>query len=294
MDTRSDVKEFLVSRRAKITPEQAGLPRGGTRRVAGLRRSEVASLAGMSVEYYSKLERGDLSGASASVLGSIARALQLDDAERAHLFDLARIADGTSAIERPTRRRSSRQASPRPGLQHVLDAFTEGPAFICNGRMDLLATNVLARAFYADVFANPDNRANLARFAFLDPAADRFYADWSSTADITVAMLRTEAGRDAHDRDLHDLIGELSTRSDEFAARWGAHDVRHHGTGAKHFHHQVVGDLDLTYEVLALVAEPGLTVTVYTAEPASPSSEALRLLASWAASAQPTDHDVRP
>jgi transcriptional regulator with XRE-family HTH domain len=288
VDNRVEVREFLVSRRAKVTPEQAGLPAGGRRRVPGLRRSEVAGLAGMSVEYYSKLERGSLAGASASVLGSIARALQLDDAERAHLFDLARAADGTSAIERPSRRRS-RPAPPRASLQRVLDAVTDGPAFTCNGRMDILATNALARAFYDDLFANPDNRANLARFAFLDPASRDFYADWGATADITVAMLRTEAGRDPHDRDLHDLVGELSTRSEEFATRWGTHDVRHHGTGAKHFHHRVVGDLDLTYEVLALVAEPGLTITIYTAEPATTSHEALGLLASWAATTARTD-----
>ena len=282
MDNRREVKDFLVSRRAKITPEQAGFPAGGTRRVPGLRRSEVATLAGLSVEYYSKLERGAIAGASASVLGAIARALQLDEAERAHLFDLARAADGTSAIERPARRRS-RQPTPRESLQWVLDAVTHAPAFITNGRMDILATNTLARAFYDDVFANPDNRVNLARFAFLDLAAQRFYADWNATADITVAMLRTEAGRDPHDRELHDLVGELSTRSDQFATRWGTHNVRHHGTGTKHFHHAFVGDLDLTYEVLALVAEPGLSLTVYTAEPASASEDALRLLASWAA-----------
>lgn len=283
VDNRREVRDFLVSRRANVSPERAGLPPGGARRVPGLRRSEVAALAGMSVEYYAKLERGNLAGASPSVLGAIARALQLDDAERAHLFDLARAADGTDAIERPARRRS-RPASLRVSLQWVLDAVAHGPAFVCNGRMDVLATNALARAFYDDLFANSDNRANLARFAFLDPAARRFYADWGSTADITVAMLRTEAGRDPRDRDLHDLVGELSTRSDGFAARWGAHDVRHHGTGAKHFRHAVVGELDLTYEVLGFVAEPGLTLTVYTAEPGSPSDEALRLLASWAAS----------
>lgn len=159
--------------------------------------------------------------------------------------------------------------------------------------MDILATNTLARAFYDDLYANPDNRANFARFAFLDPAAQRFYVDWDTAADITVAMLRTEAGRDPHDRDLHDLVGELSTRSDQFATRWGAHDVRHHGTGAKRFHHAVVGDLDLAYEVLALVAEPGLTLTIYTAEPASPSEDGLRLLASWAASADLGTQDKR-
>jgi transcriptional regulator with XRE-family HTH domain len=294
MDNRREVKDFLVSRRATITPEQTGLPAGGTRRVPGLRRSEVATLAGLSVEYYSKLERGAIAGASAPVLGAIARALQLDDAERAHLFDLARAADGTSAIERPIRRRS-RPATPRVSLQWVLDAVTHGPAFITNGRMDILATNAMARAFYDDVFANPDNRANLARFAFLDPTALRFYADWSATADITVAMLRTEAGRDPHDRDVHDLVGELSTRSDQFATRWGAHNVRHHGTGAKRFHHAAIGDVDLTYEVLALVAEPGLSLTIYTAEPASASEDGLHLLASWAAtSIQDPEAAARP
>ena len=280
-----------MSRRAKVSPERACIRGGGPRRVPGLRRSEVAALAGMSVEYYSKLERGALAGASASVLAAVARALQLDDAERAHLFDLARAADGTVAVERPGRRHS-RPAPARPSVQRVLDACTQGPAFVCNGRMDILATNALARAFYDDVFADPDNRSNLARFAFLDAAAQRFYADWGSAADITVAMLRTEAGRDPHDRDLHDLIGELSTRSDEFATRWGAHNVRQHGSGAKHFRHAVVGELDLTYEVLALIAEPGLTVTFYTAEPASPSDEALRLLASWAASSPQAQRDV--
>lgn len=283
VDNRREVRDFLVSRRANVTPEQVGLPAGANRRVPGLRRSEVAALAGMSVEYYAKLERGALAGASAGVLAAIARALRLDDAERAHLFDLARTADGTGALERPSRR-SSRRAAPRASLQWLLDAVTGGPAFVRNGRMDIVAVNPLARAFYNDVFADPRHRANLARFTFLDPAAERFYPDWDLAADISVAILRTEAGRDPRDKDLHDLVGELSTRSDGFRTRWGAHDVRHHGTGTKRFHHAVVGDLELAYEGLELVAEPGLTLTVYTAEPASPSDDALRVLASWAAS----------
>src|SRR6185437_4793251 len=282
VDNRAEVREFLISRRAKITPEQAGLPAGSNRRVPGLRRSEVAALAGVSIEYYSKLERGSIAGVSASVLDAIARALHLDDAERAHLFDLAKAADGTSALERP-RRRAAKQWKTRPGLQWILDSISEGPAFVRNGRMDLLAANSLARAFYHDVYADPQRPPNLARFTFLDRAARRFYPDWDQAAEITVAILRTEAGRNPHDKDLHDLIGELSTLSEEFRKRWGAYDVRHHGAGAKRFHHPVVGELTLAYEGLEMVAEPGLTLSVYAAEPGSPSEQALRLLASWAA-----------
>ncbi|RSM45756.1 XRE family transcriptional regulator [Amycolatopsis balhimycina DSM 5908] len=280
MDNRQEVREFLVSRRARITPEQAGLPTASNRRVPGLRRSEVAALADVSVEYYAKLERGNLAGASPSVLDSVARALRLDDAERAHLLALARAADGTSAI---LRRPKGKQWSPHRSLQWVLDAVTEGPAFVRNGRMDLLAANRLARAFYSEVYASPQQPPNLARFQFLDPAARRFYPDWGFFADVCVEIVHIEAGRNPHDKGLHDLVGELSTRSDEFRTRWGARNVRHHGTGSKTFHHPVVGDLTLAYEGLELTAEPGLTLTVYTAEPDSPSDEALRLLSSWAA-----------
>jgi transcriptional regulator with XRE-family HTH domain len=283
MESHQEVREFLQSRRAKVTPDQAGLPTGGARRVAGLRRSEVAALAGMSVEYYAKLERGALAGASAGVLDSLARALQLDDAEREHLFDLARAADGTSALARP-RRRAARSWTVRPSLQWALDAVTAGPAFVRNGRLDLLAANRLARIFFDEVYTNPQSPPNLARYAFLDSASRRFYPDWDQIADITVAILRTEAGREPHDKDLHDLIGELSTRSDEFRPRWAAHNVRHHGSGAKNYHHHLAGDLTLAYESLEMAAEPGLTLTIYTAEPGSSSEEGLRLLASWAAS----------
>lgn len=283
MDNQQEVREFLTSRRAKITPEQAGLPSGTRRRVPGLRRSEVAALADMSVEYYAKLERGNLAGVSPAVLEAVARALRLDEAERAHLLHLAQAADGSDALTRPRRRRSSRHWTPHPSLQWTLDAVTAGPAFVRNGRMDLLAVNPLARAFYSDVYATPRNQENLARFAFLDPASRRFYPDWELAADVTVAILRTEAGRNPHDKDLHDLVGELSTRDDEFRTRWGAHNVRHHGTGTKCFHHAVIGELTLAFEGLEMAAEPGLTLTIYTAEPGSPSEAGLRLLASWAA-----------
>ncbi|WP_018655643.1 helix-turn-helix transcriptional regulator [Actinomadura flavalba] len=283
MDNREEVREFLTSRRAKITPERAGLPTGSRRRVPGLRRSEVAALADMSVEYYAKLERGSLAGVSPAVLEALARALRLDDAERAHLLNLAQAADGSDSLTRPRRRRGTDRWRPHPSLQWTLDAVTAGPAFVRNGRMDVLAVNGLARAFYADVYAAPGNQANLARFTFLDPASRRFHPDWDRAADVAVAILRTEAGRNPYDKDLHDLVGELSTRSDAFRTRWGTHDVRHHGTGTKHFHHHAVGDLTLAYEGLEMAAEPGLTLTIYTAEPGSPSEEALRLLASLAA-----------
>ncbi|MFF7364176.1 helix-turn-helix domain-containing protein [Streptomyces sp. NPDC008125] len=282
MDNREEVREFLTSRRAKITPERAGLPGGSRRRVPGLRRSEVAALADMSVEYYAKLERGNLAGASPAVLESVARALHLDDAERAHLLHLAQAADGSDVLTRP-RRRTGRRWSPHPSLQWTLDAITAGPAVVCNGRADILAANPLGRAFYGELLANPDNRGNLARFNFLDPASRSFYPDWELFGDMAVAILRREAGRDPHDKDLHDLVGELSTRSEDFRTRWGAHDVRRHGTGTKRFCHPVVGGLTLAYEVLELAAEPGLTMTVYTAEPGSPSEEGLRLLACWTA-----------
>ncbi|MGW7259527.1 helix-turn-helix transcriptional regulator [Streptomyces sp. NPDC054834] len=291
MDNQAEVREFLTSRRAKITPEQAGLPSSRRRRVPGLRRSEVAALADVSVEYYSKLERGHLTGASPAVLEAVARALQLDDAERAHLLNLAQAADGSAALTRP-RRRTARPWTPHRSLQWVLDAVTAGPAFVRNGRMDILAGNQLAHAFYADVYAAHHNQENLARFNFLDPASRRFYPDWNEAADIAVAILRTEAGRNPHDKDLHDLVGELSTRSDEFRTRWGAHNVRHHGTGTKRFHHHTVGELTLAYEGLEMAAEPGLTLTIYTAEPGSPSEEGLRLLATWAAT-QEADTSAR-
>ncbi|MER6163085.1 helix-turn-helix transcriptional regulator [Streptomyces violaceorubidus] len=284
MDNRAEVREFLTSRRARITPERVGLPSGTRRRVPGLRRSEVAALADMSVEYYAKLERGNLSGVSPAVLEALVRALQLDDAERAHLVNLARAADGSDTLTRPrSRRRTRDQWTPHRSLQWTLDAITAGPAFVRNGRMDVLAANELFRALHADLYATPGNQENLARFNFLDPASRRFYPDWDTFADVAVAILRTEAGRNPHDKDLHDLVGELCTRSDEFRTRWGAHNVRHHGTGTKHFHHHAVGDLTLAFEGLEPAAAPGLTLTVYTAEPGSASEEGLRLLASWAA-----------
>jgi len=282
MDNRADVREFLMSRRAKVTPEQVGLPAGTGRRVAGLRRSEVAMLADVSVEYYAKLERGAIAGVSAGVLDAVARALQLDDTERAHLFDLARAADGIPSSGRP-RRRATPSPAARPSLHWALEAFTDGVAVVRNAQSDVIAFNALGRAFYSPLIGDGGRTPNLARFQFLDPASRDFYPDWDLFADMCVAMMRAEAGRDPHNPALQDLVGELSTRSDTFRRVWGAHDVRTHGAGTKRFHHPVVGELTLAYEEFAITAEPGHVLLVYTAEPGSPSAERLRLLASWAA-----------
>jgi len=282
MDGRAEIRDFLTTRRARITPDRAGLPAYGTnRRVSGLRREEVALLAGVSVDYYTRLERGNLAGVSDGVLDALARALQLDEAERTHLFDLARTANTPDRVARGRRRPSG---PIRPELQRLLDAMTMAPAYVRNGRLDVLAANPLGRAVFAPVF---DSTAaappNLARFVFLAPAAREFYLDWERHAGDTVALLRAEAGRDPYDRALTDLVGELSTRSEPFRAWWAAHDVRLHRTGVKRLRHPVVGELTLTYEGLDLTADRGLRLNAYTAEAAGPSQQRLDLLASWSA-----------
>ncbi|HJB09419.1 MAG TPA: helix-turn-helix transcriptional regulator [Candidatus Brachybacterium merdavium] len=278
MDHRAEVREFLTSRRARITPEQAGLlAYGGNRRVQGLRREEVAMLAGVSVDYYIRLERGNLSGASGSVLEALARALQLDAAEQEHLFSLAR-----SAAKGPARRRTP-PAAVRPTIQHVLDAISDAPAWVRNGRHDIVAMNRMGRALYSPVLENPRRPANTARFVYLDPAALDFFVDWDQVANDAAAMLRLEAGRTPHDRELIELVGELSTRSDIFRQRWASHDVQFHRSGRKRLRHPIVGRLDLDYESMELPAEPGLALIVYTAAPGSSTADALTMLASWSA-----------
>ncbi|MET8787639.1 helix-turn-helix transcriptional regulator [Streptomyces sp. NPDC004589] len=279
--TAAEVREFLSTRRARITPEQAGLPiYGGNRRVAGLRREEVALLAGMSVDYYVRLERGNLSGASESVLDALAHALQLDEAERTYLYDLARAA--TPAGRRP----AVTTSRVRPTILRMLDSMTGVPAYVRNGRFDILAANMLGRALYAPVFDSPlfvqRGPVNTARFLFLDSAGQDFWADWDKGADDSVAFLRTETGRAPHDKALTDLIGELTTKSDEFARRWARHDVKFHRSGVKRLRHPLVGELALPYEAMELPADPGLRINIYTPEPDSREQEALGLLASWA------------
>jgi transcriptional regulator with XRE-family HTH domain len=281
LDLRNEIREFLSSRRARITPDQAGLPAyGGNRRVKGLRREEVAMLAGVSVDYYVRMERGTLAGASEGVLNALASALHLDEAERDHLHALAR-ASGTPA----TRRKRKGPITVRPVLQQVLDAITNAPAWIRNGRHDILAMNQLARALYSPVLADPRRPANTSRFVYLNPeAAEQFFVDYDQITRDAAAMLRLEAGLNPHDEELVALVGELSTRSELFRQRWASQDVRFHRTGRKRLRHPIVGQLDLDFESMELPSEPGLYLNIYTAATGTPAADGLKLLASWAAS----------
>lgn len=282
-DMRKEIREFLTTRRARITPEQAGLPAfGGNRRVAGLRREEVAMLTGVSVDYYVRLERGNLGGASESVLDALARTLQLDEAERTYLHDLARSVA-------PSRRAPTPAAkSVRPAVLQVLDSIG-GPAWVRNGRHDIIAANAMGRALYQPVFDDPHRPVNTTRFIYMNPAARDFWRDYDRIANDAAAMLRMEAGRTPHDPDLIRLVGELSTCSELFRERWASRDVHLHRSGRKRLHHPVVGDLDLDYESMELPSEPGLVLNVYTAPAGTPSADGLRLLASWVAT-----HDAEP
>jgi hypothetical protein len=277
MDVRKEAAEFLRTRRDRITPDRAGLPAwGDRRRVKGLRREEVALLAGVSVEYYVRLERGNLAGVSETVLEAVANALQLDEAERAHLHDLAH----TASTRAPARRTA--RATVRPPVQWLLDSMDGTAAYVRNARTDLLAANTLGQALYAPVFDMP-GRPNVARFVFLDPVAQEFFTEWPKVAGEAAALLRTLAGENPYDAGLAQLVGELSTRSELFAGLWAAHDVRQHRTGIKRFHHPVAGELTLNYESMELSADPGLRLNAYVAEPGTASAERLALLASWAA-----------
>ncbi|WSQ09381.1 helix-turn-helix transcriptional regulator [Streptomyces sp. NBC_01231] len=278
MDNRAEVSAFLKSRRAKITPEQAGMPVYGQRRVPGLRRGEVAMLAGMSVEYYTRLERGNLTGVSDSVLDAVAQALRLDATERDHLHALARAANTSGARVR----RRPKKATVRPSVLRIVEGLRDQPAYVRNNRMDILAANPLARALLSEVFEVEP--VNTCRFVFLDPRATRLYPDWERVARDGVGVLRVEVAKNPYDRELSNLIGELSTRSDAFRTLWGAHDVHVFTEGTKRFHHRAVGEMELVHETLDLPGEQGLSITVYSADPCTPAADALKLLASWAAS----------
>ncbi|MGB8406674.1 MAG: helix-turn-helix transcriptional regulator [Mycobacterium sp.] len=290
LDLRHEIREFLRSRRARITPEQAGLPAyGGNRRVAGLRREEVALLAGISIDYYVRMERGSLSGASDAVLTGLAEALQLDPAERDHLFSLAHQSQHGAA----GRKRASPTAV-RPAIQQVLDAITDAPAWIRNGRHDIVAMNQLARALYSPVLAMPRRPANTTRFVYLHPdAAREFFVDYDQIAKDAAAMLRLEAGRNPHDKALIELVGELSTQSETFRQRWASQDVRYHRSGRKRLRHPAVGQLDLDFETMTLPSDPGWQLNIYTAAAGTPTYDGLKLLASWAASQQQIDTELR-
>ncbi|GAA4390046.1 helix-turn-helix domain-containing protein [Tsukamurella soli] len=277
MDLRAQIAEFLRTRRDRITPDQAGIIGGSRRRVPGLRREEVALLAGVSTEYYARMERGDLSGVSPEVLDRLAHALRLDEPETEHLHDLA-LAAG------PPLRRHRRPAEQavRPSLQRLLDA-SGTPMWIRDRRMNIVTANPLGRALYTPILDDPVSQANTARFTFLSPAAETFFQDWDRSADEIVGTLRGYAGQHPHDRRLTDLIGELVTRSDEFRTRWAQYNLHFHRLGIKRIHHPLVGDLELDYEALDLPADPDWFMFGHTAEPGSPTDERLRLLGSLTA-----------
>ncbi len=278
MSTKDEINGFLTSRRARISPEQAGIPVfAGKRRVPGLRREEVAQLAGVSTDYYSKLERGNTQGASREVLEAIARALQLDDTETRHLMDLVQITASPSR----QRSRPRRRTAVAPGTQLVLDALTV-PAFVQNARLDFVAANTLGAALY-DVQDPREGGElfNAARFQFLDPRAEEFFRDFDRARRNAVALLHQAVGRDPYDEELVRLIGQLSTRSPEFRALWASHDVIRYQRGTKRYHHSKVGDVEFGYESFELTTDPGLTLLVYTVEPHSPTAERLALLGSW-------------
>ncbi len=277
MSKKDEVREFLISRRAHVTPAQAGLPDyGGERRVPGLRREEVAMLADVSLDYYTQLERGNIRGASESVLSAIARALQLNDVEREHLFDLARTTRTTPAAR-------SRKPPARPlraSVQRVLDNMAV-PAVVYNAQQDLIASNLTGRALFSPHFEA--EKPNLARFIFLDPRARDYYADWPLARSLTAAMLRFEAGRDPLNQDLTALIGELSMLSPQFREDWTDQDVHEHRTGQKVYRHPEVGEIEITYDVFEMRGEPGLSIGTYSVEEGSESAGKFALLASWAA-----------
>ncbi|MGO4595131.1 helix-turn-helix domain-containing protein [Leifsonia sp. 2TAF2] len=291
MDARTDIREFLTSRRARLTPADVGLPDfGGRRRVPGLRREEVSLLAGISVEYYVRLERGNATGISDSVLDGISRALRLDRAEHDHFRDLVRAANLGPRAER--RRPATRAQQVGTGTQRLLDAMTAFPAIVQNTRMDIVASNALGRALFSELFVPGEHTANFPRFVFLDPRARVAYRDWDDSAEQLVALLRAASGRTPWDAGLHELIDELNDRSPDFQRLWRAHDVRVHLAGIKRFRHPEVGDLDLFYEAMQLATDPGLQFVGFTAEPGSPSDDGLRLLGSLAASAASADRQV--
>ena len=285
MAGNTEFRDFLASRRSRITPERAGIAsKPGSRRVPGLRREEVAELAGLSVDYYVRLERGRATNPSASVLDGIARALRLDEAERAHLFDLARVAPHS---RRP--RRNPPQ-NPHPGLLRVMRTLDHVPAMIFGRRMDVLAANRMARALITDFDALPHRDRNIARFVFLNPDARSLYPDWAAVAEDIVYGLRLDAGQDPDDARLTELVGELTVADPDFGRWWSTHDVRRRTGGVKRFRHPVVGELTLHYDRMIVPDGPDQRLSIYSAEPGSESSRALRLLGDWTADA-PLTHD---
>ncbi|MEW1900450.1 MULTISPECIES: helix-turn-helix transcriptional regulator [unclassified Streptomyces] len=278
VDPSAELSEFLRSRRARLKPQDVGLPEFGRhRRVPGLRREELAQLAGVSVAYYTRLEQGNGRNVSMEVLDAIARALRLSDTERAHLTHLAK-----PTVKKRQRAAISRPQQVRPGIAHLLDSMDGVPAVVLGRRLDLLAWNRMARALLGDFTTWEPHERNMARMVFLDPNARSLYLDWECKATEVVSVLRLYAGCYPDDPKLLALVGELSVRSEEFRSLWAAHTVADKGHGTKRMRHPLVGEMELSYETLKVSgADPDLVLVTYHAEPGTPSADALRLLAQW-------------
>ncbi|MGH3713669.1 MAG: helix-turn-helix domain-containing protein [Micromonosporaceae bacterium] len=275
LDRRAELSEFLRSRRARLKPEDVGLPYfGRQRRVPGLRREELAQVAGVSVAYYTRLEQGNGRNVSAEVLNAIARALRLSEAEQAHLTHLAR-------PKTHKKKPSTRPQQVRPALRQLLDALEGVPAYVVGRRTDILAWNRMAAAVLGDWAELPPAERNWARLVFLSPAYRELFVEWESKAADVVSYLRMDAGCHPDDPKLAALVGELSVKSEEFRRLWATHDVKDKGHGVKRLRHPLVGELTLAYETFTLPGDADQALTAYHAEPGSPSAEALRLLASW-------------
>ncbi|MFI0237175.1 helix-turn-helix domain-containing protein [Streptomyces sp. NPDC016845] len=280
LDQRAELSEFLRTRRARLKPEDVGIPTiGRHRRVPGLRREELAQLAGVSVAYYTRLEQGNGRNVSAEVLDAIARALRLSETEHAHLTHLAK------PRQQRRKHRAARRQHARPALQHLVDSMEGVPAYIGGARSEILVWNRMAAALFGDWGAMPAHERNWARLTFLDPGYRELFRDWEQKASDMVSYLRLYAGQHPDDPELSALVGELSVKSEEFRTLWATHDVKEKGHGVKRMRHPLVGELTLAYETLHLPDDDGQFLSVYHAEPGSPSAEALRLLASWGADA---------
>ncbi|MFJ3900710.1 helix-turn-helix transcriptional regulator [Streptomyces sp. NPDC090025] len=278
MDLSSELSEFLRTRRARLKPQDVGLPEFGRhRRVPGLRREELAQLAGVSVAYYTRLEQGNGKNVSMEVLDSIARALRLSDTERAHLTHLAK-----PTVKKRQRAAAARPQKVRPGLAHLLEAMETVPAFVLGRRGDILAWNRMSRALFGDFDSWEPHERNMARMIFLDPNSRDLYPEWECKAVEVVSVLRLYAGMNPDDQELLSLVGELSVRSEEFRSLWAAHTVTDKGHGSKRVRHPLVGEMTLAYESLKVSGDdPDLMLVTYHAEPGSASADALRLLAQW-------------
>ncbi|MEU4172893.1 helix-turn-helix transcriptional regulator [Streptomyces sp. NPDC026665] len=282
MTSDSDARalgRFLKARRGQLSPRECGLPVTDTpRRVAGLRREEVAQLAAISVDYYTRLEQGRVR-ASASVLVTLSRALCLDEAQQRYLYELA-----GRTVARPRRLRPAQRV--RPAMQRLLDQLTTTPALVLGKRMDVLAWNSTAEALYIDFSLTPSNRRNYVYLLFTDPTVRGLHQEWDYDARDAVAALRMEAAADPEDAELAWLVGELAATDDDFRSWWAEHRVISASYGTKRYRHRFVGEMTLDCDTWSSPDDSGQRLMVLTAEPGSPSDDALRILASWTAEHQ--------